>query len=107
LALPQKMNLHSHMFRKALYSTSDKGPSDIWFWIYFLYPTLVFTPFSWRSLCICKDTQILWHQGRLSYIHRPEWETLVRDQKEKLWHHSTKNDKLQSEDPHFGCFSQR
>jgi hypothetical protein len=29
LALPQKMNLHSHMFRKALYSTSDKGPSDI------------------------------------------------------------------------------
>jgi hypothetical protein len=45
LALPQKMNLHSHMFRKALYSTSDKGPSDIYFWIYILYPTPVFTPF--------------------------------------------------------------
>jgi hypothetical protein len=29
LALPQKINLHSYIFRKALYSTSDKGPSDI------------------------------------------------------------------------------
>jgi hypothetical protein len=27
LELPQKMNLHSHMFRKALYSTSLRGPS--------------------------------------------------------------------------------
>jgi hypothetical protein len=29
LALPQKINLQSHMFRKALYSTSDRGPSRI------------------------------------------------------------------------------
>jgi hypothetical protein len=29
LALPQKMNLHSHIFRKALYSTSVRGPSCI------------------------------------------------------------------------------
>jgi hypothetical protein len=27
LELPQKMNLHSHMFRKALYSTSLRGSS--------------------------------------------------------------------------------
>jgi hypothetical protein len=45
LALPQKINLHSHMFRNALYSTSPRGPSFIWFWIYDLYPLLVFTPF--------------------------------------------------------------
>jgi hypothetical protein len=31
LALPQKINLHNHMFRKAMYSTSVRGPSDIWF----------------------------------------------------------------------------
>jgi hypothetical protein len=43
LALPQKMNLQSHMFRKALYSTSDRGPSDIYFCMYLLYPTPVFT----------------------------------------------------------------
>jgi hypothetical protein len=42
LALPQKMNLHNHIFRKALYSTSDKGPSDIKFWIYLLYPNPYF-----------------------------------------------------------------
>jgi hypothetical protein len=41
LALPQKINLHNHIFRKALYSTSVRGPSDIWFWIYLLYPTPV------------------------------------------------------------------
>jgi hypothetical protein len=29
LALPQKINLHNHIFRKALYSTSVRGPSDI------------------------------------------------------------------------------
>jgi hypothetical protein len=44
LALPQKINLHNHIFRKALYSTSVRGPSDIWFWIYLLYLTPVFTP---------------------------------------------------------------
>jgi hypothetical protein len=32
------------MFKKALYSTSDKGPSDIYFWTYLLHPTPVFTP---------------------------------------------------------------
>jgi hypothetical protein len=31
------------MFRKALYSTSVRGPSDIWFWIYLLYLTPIFT----------------------------------------------------------------
>jgi hypothetical protein len=40
----QKINLHKHIFRKALYSTSVRGPSDMWFWIYLLYPTPVFTP---------------------------------------------------------------
>jgi hypothetical protein len=44
LALPQKMNLHSHMFRHALYSTLLRGPSFMWFWIYDLYPLLDFTP---------------------------------------------------------------
>jgi hypothetical protein len=83
LALPQKMNLHSHMFRKALYSTSDKGPSTYVFG-YTSYTQLLFILFfAWRSLCICMGTRILWHQGRLSYIHRPKWETLVHDQKEK------------------------
>jgi hypothetical protein len=53
--------------------------------------------FAWWSLCICEDTWILWYQGRSSYIHRPEWETLVHDQKGKHWHHLTRNDRLQLE----------
>jgi hypothetical protein len=38
------MNLHSHMFRNTLYSTSLRGPSFMWFWIYDLYPLPDFTP---------------------------------------------------------------
>jgi hypothetical protein len=45
LAFPQKINLHSHMFKNALYSTSPRGPSFMWFWMYDLYPLPVFTSF--------------------------------------------------------------
>jgi hypothetical protein len=47
------------MFRKALYSTSVRGPSDIWFWIYALYPNPVLLLFAWWRLYICKDAWIL------------------------------------------------
>jgi hypothetical protein len=84
LALPQKMNPHSHMFRKALYSTSDKGPSDMCFWIYLLYPTPVFTPVCLEEpLYLCGYTDLVTSRPFIIYIHRPEWETLVLDQKEK------------------------
>jgi hypothetical protein len=43
---------------------------------------------------------ILWHQGRSSCKHRPEWGTLVHDQKGKHWCRLTRNDKLRLEDSH-------
>jgi hypothetical protein len=51
--------------------------------------------FAWWSFCSCKDTWILWHQGRSSYIRRPKWGTLVHDQKGKHWRRLTRNDRLQ------------
>jgi hypothetical protein len=100
LALPQKMNLHSHMFRNALYSTSLRGSSFMWFWIYDLYPLPDFTPVCLVEPLYWKGVHGSWNVKAGDHVHNGQSWGHWAPQRGKHWRHLTKNGRLLSKDFH-------
>jgi hypothetical protein len=107
LALPQKMNLHSHMFRKALYSTSVKGPSHICFLIYLLYPTLFYSFFAGGAFVFVRVHGSCDIKAGYHICIGPSGRHWCMTKKKSIDTIRPKNDRPQSEDPRFWVFGQR